>query len=117
MKKSIVTAIGAEALNEQEPLIILFDNSATEELKKFSVIQEFELTNTKEINVGNTLSFDHQEYTITHVGPLANEHLTAMGHVTVVFKEIEDDHQLVNALYVSPHTLPVIKEGTVITYA
>ena len=35
----------------------------------------------------------------------------------VVFKEIEDDHQLVNALYVSPHTLPVIKEGTVITYA
>lgn len=116
MMKSIVKSIGEQAINEKEPLLILFDESATDELKKFSVIQEFEGKTRKSLTKGSIISFDDQEYKVTQVGPVANEHLQSMGHVTVVFKETADEDQLVNALYVEPFKLPTIKSGTVITY-
>ena len=116
MMKSVVKSIGEQAINEKEPLLILFDESATEELKKFSIVQSFEGETRKALTEGSVISFDDQEYTVTQVGPIANEHLQSMGHVTVVFKETADEDQLVNALYVKPFNLPKIKTGTVITY-
>lgn len=117
MKKSVVQFIGKNAIHPKDPLIILFDESATEALKNVSVIQKFEEQTLREIKVGDVLSFDEQEYTITQVGPLANDNLQAMGHVTVVFKEVGENDEMANALYVEPFILPKIKEGTVITYA
>lgn len=116
MMQSVVKSIGAEAINKEEPLLILFDTSATESLKKHAVIQEFNEQAIKEIKVGDTLRFDDQEYKITQVGPVANQYLKEMGHVSIVFKEIGTEDQLANALYVEPFELPVIKEGTTITY-
>ena len=117
MKRSVVKSIGEHAISEKEPIIILFDESATEGIKKFSVIQSFEENNEKELKAGGIISFDNQEYNIKEVGPLANKNLQEMGHVTVVFKETTGEDELANALYVEPFTLPKIKEGTVITYA
>jgi len=115
--KSIVKSIGEQAINENESLLILFDETATEELKKFSIIQSFEEKNTKELKEGSKIKFDEQEYTIKHVGPIANKHLQSMGHVTIVFNESPKEDKLANALYVEPYTLPKIKVGTNITYA
>ena len=117
MMQSVVKSIGAEAVNKEEPLLILFDTSATEALKKHAIIQDFEEQEIKAVKVGDTIRFDEQEYKIIQVGPVANQHLKAMGHVSVVFKNSETEDQLANALYVEPFVLPVIKEGTIITYA
>lgn len=117
MKKSVVKSIGEQAISKKEPIIILFDESATEGIKNFSVIQSFEEKDNKELKAGDKLFFDNQEYQIKQVGPLANKNLQEMGHVTVVFKEAEGDDDLANALYVEPYIFPEIKEGTVITYA
>ena len=70
-----------------------------------------------ELKEGDKIFFDEQEYTITQVGPLANENLQTMGHVTAVFKEVAAEDEMANALYLEPFHLPTIKEGTVITYA
>lgn len=116
MMKSIVTSIGKEAVNKEEPILILFDETATEELKKFSIIQKFMTKELVEIEEGNTISFDEQEYQVVKVGPLANKSLEEMGHVTIVFQHLDIEHQLDNALYLEPSVLPKITEGTVITY-
>lgn len=116
MMKSVVKSIGEQAISEKEPLLILFDESATDELKKFSVVQAFEGESRKALEVGSSISFDEQNYTVTQVGPIANKHLQSMGHVTVVFKETAEEDQLANALYVAPFILPEIKTGTIITY-
>ncbi|MDT2815131.1 PTS glucitol/sorbitol transporter subunit IIA [Vagococcus carniphilus] len=115
--ESVVMSIGKEAISQKEPLLILFNESATEELRKFSVIQQFKSKDIKKIVVGDCLFFDDQKYTIKSVGPVANQHLEEMGHVSIVFKEAGSEDQLANALYVEPFELPNIKEGTVIRYA
>ncbi|MEG2254219.1 MAG: PTS glucitol/sorbitol transporter subunit IIA [Vagococcus sp.] len=116
MKKSVVTHIGEEAISVKDPLIILFDNSATEALKAVSVIQEFETKEELELIVGGKLLFDEQEYSIKQVGPIANDNLKSMGHVTVFFKEITEDDMSANAVYVEPYIVPEIKKGTIISY-
>lgn len=117
MMESVVMSIGKEAISQKEPLLILFNETATEELRKFSVIQQFKSKDIKKISVGDSLFFDDQEYTIKSVGPVANQHLEEMGHVSIVFKEVGNEDQLANALYVEPFKLPIIKEGTIIKYA
>lgn len=117
MKKSVVQSVGKNAIRPKDPLIILFDESATEALKNVSVIHSFDENTQVELKVGGTITFGEQEYKITQVGPLANENLQAIGHVTVVFKEVAEDDEMANALYVEPFILPEIESGTVITYA
>ncbi|MEG0254677.1 MAG: PTS glucitol/sorbitol transporter subunit IIA [Vagococcus sp.] len=116
MMQSIVMSIGEEAINSQEPLLILFNETATEELRKFSIIQRFKTKELKEISVGDYVSFDEQKYKVTKVGPLANKNLEEMGHVSMVFKEVDKEHSLDNALYLEPHVLPNITEETIVTY-
>ena len=116
MKKAIVRSIGKEAISKKEPLIILFDESATEALENFSVIQRFEKKSENKLTAGNSILFDKQEYKIVEVGPLADENLLSMGHVTLVFKEVGKEDQLANALYLEPYELPTIEVGTIIQY-
>ncbi|MGO3731913.1 MAG: PTS glucitol/sorbitol transporter subunit IIA [Vagococcus sp.] len=116
MIKSVVRQIGEKALNPEDSILILFDESATEELKKFSVIQKIKKDQPFDIKKGSRLLFDDHEYTVQHVGPVANEHLNTMGHVSIIFKDASEDNDMANALYLEPHKMPEIKEGTIITY-
>lgn len=40
MIQATITEIGTEAINKEEPMLILFDKTATAALRKYSVIQE-----------------------------------------------------------------------------
>ena len=40
MIQAKITEIGTEAINKEEPMLILFDKTATAALRKYSVIQE-----------------------------------------------------------------------------
>lgn len=117
MTQGIVRHIGSQAIDAKDKMLILFGDNATEELKKVSIIQELKTAGQPiELKEGGKVSFGKQDYTITHVGHLATNHLNSIGHVTVVFKDAPPEDSLVNAIYVTPYELPVITEGSIITY-
>lgn len=117
MTQGIVKHIGSQAIDAKDKMLILFGRDATEELKRVSIIQDLNTAAQPiELKEGGKISFDKQEYTITHVGRLAINHLNSIGHVTIVFKDAPTEDSLVNAIYVTPFDIPHLTEGTIITY-
>ncbi|WP_430601930.1 PTS system, glucitol/sorbitol-specific IIA component [Enterococcus sp. DIV0724b] len=114
--KAVITEVGVRALDEKEPMIILFGESATEGLKEYSVIQKFQETQSLEMKKGDLLKIDEQEYTIDYVGPFANKNLNSIAHVTLVFAEVPKEDAIVNGLYLTPSIFPIINVGTIIEY-
>lgn len=116
MIKSVVKQIGEHAMDAKDEMIILFGEKVTEEIEKVSVIQQVETNGPFNLEVGDTILFDDQEYYIVKIGSVSNRHLESMGHVTLMFKDPEGMDELSNAIYLEPYTFPKINEGTIITY-
>ena len=113
-----VTAIGENAISKKDPMIILFGEQATEEIRTVAIIQSFE--NEKEtvkLKPGQTISFDEKKYTIKTVGSLANENLNTIGHVTLSFSEVPEDDRIESGIYLTPYELPELTIGTKISYS
>lgn len=112
-----VTAIGENAISKKDPMIILFGEQATEEIRTVAIIQSFEEDKeTVKLQTGDTISFDEKVYTIETVGSLANENLNTIGHVTLSFSEVPKDDRIESGIYLAPHELPEVSVGTKISY-
>lgn len=115
-----ITAIGESAISQKDPLIILFGEQATEELRKVSVIQSA-VSNGQVVFLKpeGKILFDDQEYTILDVGTLANENLNSIGHVTLNFAQPPEakEDRIENGVYLSPFDLPNLTVGSKITYS
>ncbi len=118
MLESQVMSIGSEAISADDPLLILFDETASDQLRKVSVIQRFSglLPENYDIAVGNKIKFDDQEYTVKYVGELVKSNILMIGHATLNFKDVPENPQQ-NAIYLEPYRLPQIKKGTIIKYS
>ncbi|MEY8445482.1 PTS glucitol/sorbitol transporter subunit IIA [Enterococcus ratti] len=116
MIHATIKEIGKEAVSEKEPILILFDQTATSILRNYSVIQEITSNERFSLKKGGILSFDQQEYTIEHVGTMANENLNTVGHVTLIFDRYSKENSIANGIYLTPYHLPKIKIGTQIEY-
>lgn len=114
--KAVVTAIGSHALDGKEPMIILFGEGATKQLKEYSVIQQFQEKNKLNLSKGDHLNIGDQCYTIEEIGAFANSNLNSISHVTLVFSEVPKEDPVMNGIYLSPTTLPKIEIGTTIDY-
>lgn len=80
-----ILQIGSEAkVMVADQTLILFNESAPEELKSYCVITDKNETEG-EVKVGDTFIIDNKTYTITTVGDVANENLYTLGHVTLSF--------------------------------
>ncbi|MGY3766479.1 PTS glucitol/sorbitol transporter subunit IIA [Vagococcus vulneris] len=117
MIKSVVKNVGNQALSPEDNLVVLFNTNATPNLSEFCVLQEVEENASFDLSIGDAISFDDQTYTIKFVGPLANRDLNDLSHTSIFFQEVPTDNQIANALYVEPHKMPIISEGTVITFS
>lgn len=115
-----ITAIGESAISQKDPLIILFGEQATEELRKVSVIQSA-ISSEQPVSLKpeGKILFGDQEYTILYVGTLANENLNSIGHVTLNFAQPPEakENRIENGVYLSPFELPELTIGSEITYA
>lgn len=112
-----VTAVGEDAIEKKDPMIILFGEKATEDIRTVAIIQSFEKEEENiKLEPGHTISFDEQVYTIETVGSLVNENLNTIGHVTLSFSEVVKDDQIESSIYLSPHELPNVVVGTKISY-
>lgn len=116
MITSTVTYIGESAINEKEPMLVLFNESATENLKQISIIQQVEPDITFNLTNGDRIDIDGTPYSIQYVGNLANSNLNHLGHTVLLFAEVPENDIIENALYLSPHSLPTIKNNSIITY-
>lgn len=116
--KATITAIGAQALSAKDPMVILFDESASPELREVALIQRFASTAAQQslvLATGDSLIMAGKEYPITHIGQLVNENLQTIGHITLIFGS-EGPRDLQNALYLSEKVKPDFKTGTEIVY-
>ena len=114
--QSKVIQIGEKAIDIKEPMIILFDDSATPTLQEVSVIHRFvEPQEWFELEDGDRILFDDQEYRISYVGTHVLKNLQSIGHTTMIFKNW-DDERLETSIYLTPYILPTITDGTTITY-
>lgn len=119
MIKSKVVAIGAEAISKSEPILILFDETASDRLKEVSLIQRFEndAVANYDLKVGSPIKIGEQEYQVKYLGGLVKSNLTSIGHTVLNFKELPaKEHLQDNVLYLEPHVMPVVTEGTEIIY-
>lgn len=116
--KAVITAIGKQALSAKDPMVILFDESASPELRSVAVIQKFAATTAqRELTLadGDLLIIDGTTYPIEHVGSLVNENIRTIGHVTLIFGD-EGPQDLQNALYLTATVKPDFKIRTELVY-
>lgn len=115
-----ITAIGEHAISTKDPMIILFGEQATEELRKVSVIQS-NVSNDQVVTLepDGKIMFGNQEYTILEVGSLANDNLNSIGHVTLTFAQPPETRadRIENGVYLSPFDLPELTVGVEISYS
>lgn len=113
---AVVQAIGPQAISKTEPILILFDETATASLQQIAIVQKFTSALTPvPLQTGSHLAIDDQRYTVEYAGPLVEANLQSIGHATLYFTEVPAK-PMDNGLYLTPTSLPTIKVGSVITY-
>lgn len=112
MATTTIEKIGAQAINEEQ-LLILFGPTATKDLAEYSILQTMP-NEPIELKVGSTLLFGDQKYQVTKLGPVVNQNLNSLSHATVLFQA--GTEEVANGIYVSPAELPELKVGMKITF-
>ena len=112
-----ITGIGNDAISEKDGLVILFDKTATPDLKKVAVIQEIRDLNHSDFNLkkGGQIKIGSDSYQIEFVGSLVNNNLKTIGHTTLVFKEVPTN-PLESAVYLRSGKFPSFEVGEEIQY-
>ncbi len=117
MLEAKVVEIGPEALSPDDPLLILFDETASQQLRRVSIVQRF-ISSTDHgfhLQIGDQLRIDDQDYQVSHVGKLVENNMNAIGHATLFFEPVPKQPQH-NGIYLTPYQLPKIKVGSLISY-
>ncbi|KRL38829.1 PTS glucitol/sorbitol transporter subunit IIA [Liquorilactobacillus uvarum] len=117
MLKAEVVEIGPEAISKNDPLLILFNETASIQLRRVSIVQRFSKTKdaSYDIAAGDKISIDDQEYEVTYVGQLVKSNMEMIGHATLSFEKVPEKPQH-NGIYLRPYTFPKIHVGSVIKY-
>ena len=107
-----VTTIG-EMVTQllEENTLILFDDSAPEELRDISVLHSGKKVNG-DIQPGDTLHIGEETFEIYFVGDRANQSIRELGHVTFKFNGSKED--MPGSICVEAKAIPTIQKGTLI---
>lgn len=116
-----VIKIGPEALSKTDPMVILFDEKATESLEQVAVIQHFEQPKAEQslaLKVSDQIRINDIPYTIQQVGALVATNLTSIGHVTLIFRAPTSEDKMQSAIYLTNEKtpMPTFDLNTTITY-
>lgn len=117
MVKSVVKEVGEFAELEDEPVIILFNDTAPPGLREVCVIHEFDAPIEKDyLQKGSKIIFGDEEFTIENIGNVANETLYDLGHISLYFDYDNLEDILPGSAYLSPKRKPLVKAGDTITF-
>ena len=87
---STIKAIGPNAISEKDRVVILFGQTAKDELQDVSVIQAFDDEQAaKEVVLkkGDTVTIDGTTFLINYVGPMAVSNLRTLHHASLFFTD------------------------------
>lgn len=101
---------------QEESLLILFGPMATAELRSICLIHDHDSAEKNVIRVGGELTIDDKKYTITKVGSAANANFDELGHVSIYFRDGENE-VLPGAIIVEPNEWPAFAVGSTITFS
>lgn len=99
---STIKAIGPNAISEKDRVVILFGQTAKDELQDVSVIQAFDDEQAAQAVVlkkGDTVTIDGTTFLINYVGPMAVSNLRALQHASLFFTDKVPKKLMSNALY------------------
>lgn len=113
--KAVVKEIGSDALQQGDPFLVLFEEDAASMLRQVAVLQQFIDRTPVTLQAGKQIMIGDQEYTITFIGPVANENLITIGHTVLVFDDVPAEPRH-NGIYLTPKRIPRIEPGMAITY-
>lgn len=117
MIKSTISEIGEFSYFEDEPIIILFNNTAPEGLREVCIIHDYDANPESDLlKVGSKIIFGEEEYEVVEIGHTANSSLIELGHASFYFDLPEDQELLPGSVSLSPHILPDIKIGDEISF-
>ncbi|EJF00916.1 PTS glucitol/sorbitol transporter subunit IIA [Liquorilactobacillus mali] len=117
MLEAKVVEIGPEAISKNDPLMILFDETASVQLRRVSVVQHFINSDIKKRDIKSlkNIQIDDQVYEIKHIGELVQSNMEMIGHATLFFAPVPENPQH-SGIYLEPYELPNISVGSVIKY-
>lgn len=117
MIKSTISEIGEFSYFEEEPIIILFNNTAPEGLREVCVIHDFETEPKGELlKVGSKVVFGEKEYEVVEIGHTANKSLQELGHASFYFDLKEDQELLPGSVSLIPNELPKLNLGDTVEF-
>lgn len=97
-----ITAIGENAIDEKENIVILFGEQATPEIQKIAILQKFDEQTPENDFVfkkGDSVTIDGQTYLANYVGQLVQSNVRAIGHATLIFTDKLPEQPMQNAVY------------------
>ncbi|KRL40557.1 PTS system, glucitol sorbitol-specific IIA component [Liquorilactobacillus nagelii DSM 13675] len=117
MLKAKIVEIGPEAISADDPLLILFDETASSQLRHVSVVQRFISPNEQHFSLktGGQIKIDEQVYEVAYVGFLVADNMEMIGHATLFFEEVPEQPQH-NGIYLKPYQIPKLHVGSIISY-
>lgn len=119
---STIKEIGTSAISEKDRTVILFGQTANDELRKVSVIQEFDDEEAAQdivLKKGDTITIDGETLIISAVGSMAISNLRALGHVSLFFTDKLPKKPMSNAVYLeldAKDAMPEFKVDDEIVY-
>lgn len=112
MIRSTVLSVGEMAYFEDYPMLILFNETAPDELKDVCVVHRFNDPVQEKMLVENgRIIFGQKELHIVEVGSVANQNFAQLGHITLQFPTEESAEVLPGAVLVEESEIPRISAG------
>lgn len=115
--KSKIIEVGELAIMEEEPVLILFNDSAPPGLREVCIIHEFEEEVPAELlKEGSRIRFNDTEYEVIRIGHVANQTLQELGHISLYFDLNPDEDILPGSAALAPHVRPEVQVGDTIEF-
>lgn len=112
MIRSTIVSVGEMAYFEDYPMLILFNETAPDELKEVCVVHRFDdpIQDRMLVEKGRIV-LGEQELHIQKVGNVANQNFAQLGHVTLQFPTAETTEVLPGAILVEETEIPRVSTG------
>ncbi|GFN35341.1 PTS glucitol/sorbitol transporter subunit IIA [Tepidimicrobium xylanilyticum] len=111
-----ITRIGEEAksLLQDHNMMVIFGPDIPDSLIDVCYVHDSKEMK-EEIEIGDKVYFDNQEYEVVEIGNVANENLATMGHCTFKFNvDVDEEKILGGTIYLKGENVPAVNLGSTI---
>ena len=110
--RTTVTEVGPEASSFiAQGMLVTFGEEAPDALREFCFLVDASARTTADLQAGQVLVLDGEQYPITAVGSVARQNLDNLGHVTVIV-DGQKSAYMRGAIHVEGEEVPRLEVGS-----